>query len=249
MKIDHLVINVDCKYQEEGEQATAIRSIGLPYNPKKGKGTKGFKVSNIWIGKEYFEMVNLLREDGGGWKEEWVNAYNKGGRGLICLMIDVADIDLLCEDIRSKGIAVTNPESIKIKFLFNLFSKTLPWQNSYLNFFEGVPLQIGFQQMKNQKTREFMEKYMVPNAIENNIEGINRIKIRGNFSSNDFELLKKIFDFVMITEDSLKIKLQHSQEIIFEKAKEYNVSVSLKRKENKLKEENCWIENTKVCFE
>ncbi|ETT84214.1 hypothetical protein MKZ08_08250 [Viridibacillus sp. FSL R5-0477] len=249
MKIDHLVINIDSKYQEEGEQVTAIRSIGLPYNPNKGKGTKGFKVSNIWIGKEYFEMVNLLREDGGGWKEEWVNAYNQGERGLICLMIDVADIDLLCEDMQSKGISITNPESIKIKFLFNLFSKTLPWQNSYLNFFEGVPLQIGFQQMINQKTRDFMGKYMVPNALENNIEGINRIKISGNFSNNDFELIKKVFDFVMITEDSLQIRLQHSQEIIFEKAKEYKVMVSLKGKYNKLKVENCWIENTKISLE
>ncbi|MGE7919060.1 hypothetical protein ACQKM9_08925 [Viridibacillus sp. NPDC093762] len=60
MKIDHLVLNVDSKYHVEGEQVNAIRSIGLPYKPKKGKGTKGFKVSNIWIGKEYFEMVNLL---------------------------------------------------------------------------------------------------------------------------------------------------------------------------------------------
>ncbi|MGE7919061.1 hypothetical protein ACQKM9_08930 [Viridibacillus sp. NPDC093762] len=164
-------------------------------------------------------------------------------------MIDVADLDLLCEDIQTKGISITNPESIKVKFLFNLFSKTLPWQNSYLNFFEGVPLQIGFQQMKNQKTREYMGKYMVPNATENNIEGINRIKISGNFSNNDFELLKKVFDVVLITENSLHVRLQHSQDIIFEKAMEYNVLVSLKRKENKLKEENCWIENTKVCFE
>lgn len=53
----------------------------------------------------------------------------------------------------------------------------------------------------------------------------------------------------MITEDSLQIRLQHSQEIIFEKAKEYKVMVSLKGKYNKLKVENCWIENTKISLE
>ena len=31
--------------------------------------------------------------DGGGWKPEWVEKYNKGHRGLICLMQDVDDLD------------------------------------------------------------------------------------------------------------------------------------------------------------
>lgn len=33
----------------------------LPYEPKWGKGTKGFNVSNLWIGNEYLEMVNIKR--------------------------------------------------------------------------------------------------------------------------------------------------------------------------------------------
>lgn len=249
MKIDHLVFNVESYYQSEGKQVNAIRNMNLPYDPKKGKGTKGFKASNIWIGKEYFEMIHLLRKDGGGWKEEWVHAFNKGERGLICIMIDVADIDKLCSVLKTKGIPITKPESLNIKFLFNLFSKTLPWTNSYLNFFENVPLQIGFQQMKNQKTRDYMEKYMVPNATTNDIEGINSIRINGSFSDNDFELLKNVFEDALIKDNSLHIGLQSSQEIIFIKAKEYKVTVSLKRKDNKQVKENCWIENTKLCFE
>ncbi|MBK3496429.1 hypothetical protein JFL43_16505 [Viridibacillus sp. YIM B01967] len=249
MKIDHLVINVDRNYQVEGEQVTAIRQLGLPYEPKKGKGTKGFKASNIWIGKEYFEMISILKKDGGGWKSDWVSAFNRGERGLICLMLDVADIDKLSTELQTKGVSISKPESLKIKFLFNLFSKTLPWRNSYLDFFQGVPLQIGFQQMKNQKTRDYMEKYMLPNAAENNIGGIKKITISGKFSNTDFEMLKIVFEDVLVRENRLHIKLQNSQEVIFEKAREYKVMVSLKSNDNNLVEENCWIENTKLCYE
>ncbi len=67
MKIDHLVINIDDKYQKDSESIKDIRDTGMLYEPKFGKGTKGFKATNIWFGTEYFEMINLLRKDGGGW--------------------------------------------------------------------------------------------------------------------------------------------------------------------------------------
>ena len=229
MKFDHLVMNVDKNYQMEGKLAQIIRESGLPYQPKKGKSTKGFKATNIWIGKEYFEMISIRKVDGGGWKKEWVDAYNNGHRGLICLMLDVSNLDKLVGDVQSKGIAISKPESITIDFLFKLISKTLPWRNSYLDFFQRVPMQIGFQQMNNEKTRAALQKRMVPNATENNITGIQRIHITGRFSVSDFNMLKNIFEQVIENEDKLVIALDHSQQLVFEKAMQFNVKVTLNR--------------------
>ena len=68
MKVDHLVINVNAHYQQESKEVQNIRKAGLPYNVKKGKGTKGFKATNIWIGQEYFELITIKENDGGGRK-------------------------------------------------------------------------------------------------------------------------------------------------------------------------------------
>mgnify|MGYP000877496221 FL=1 len=58
MKLDHFVVNIDKKYQKDEKNISNI-SDSIPYEPKWGKGTKGFKVSNLWIGNEYLEMVHV----------------------------------------------------------------------------------------------------------------------------------------------------------------------------------------------
>lgn len=163
-KFDHFVVNVDRKYQKDKAVINNVIKSGFPYEPSWGKGTRGFKASNLWIGNEYFEMINLLKEDGGGWKKDWVDLYNEGHRGLICIMLDVDNINEVYENFNSKNISITNPEYLKFKWLFNLLTRTMPWQNSYIKFFEGIPLQIGFQQMKDDEARNFMKQYMVPNS-------------------------------------------------------------------------------------
>lgn len=249
MKFDHLVLNVDKNYQMEGHFAQNIRGVGLPYNPKKGKGTKGFKATNIWIGKEYFEMISIKNQDGGGWKKEWVDAYNNGERGLICLMLDVKDLNQLVQKIVSKKIPISQPESIKIEFFFKLISKTMPWTNSYLDFFQNVPMQIGFQQMNNEKTRLKLEKYMVPNSRENNITGIKRIQIAGQFTKVDFEMLKLVFDNILEEEARLTIHLEHRKVLVFEQAAAFNVQVVLNSTQSNLQNKDCWIENTQIINE
>lgn len=71
MKFDHFVLNIDEKYQSDTQIVKEINEANFPYVPKYDKGTKGFKVSNLWIGQEYLEMVNILTADGGGWIPEW----------------------------------------------------------------------------------------------------------------------------------------------------------------------------------
>lgn len=226
MKIDHLVVNVDKKYQKNSFEIESIRDAGLPYEPKWGKGTKGFKASNIWIGNEYFEMIHLLKEDGGGWKSEWVEKYNSGHRGLICLMLDVDDLDKVYKEmINTNSISISEPKYLQFKWGLGLFTRTMPWRNSYFPFFEGIPLQIGLQQMKNEKSVEFMRKYMVPNAKDNGINGIKEIRIKGPFTESDFGLINTIFKTKESLDNGVIIYLENDQTLIFESADEYNVDV------------------------
>lgn len=246
MKIDHLVINVNQEYQLNNNIIDEIRRSGFPYEPKWGKGTKGFKATNLWIGNEYLEMIRLLKEDGGGWKPEWVAHYNNGHRGLICLMIDVDNLDVQYQRILSENIYITEPKYLQFKWFFNLFTRTMPWRNSYIDFFQGVHFQIGFQQMKDAKSLDFMHKYMVPNSRDNGIDGIETIKIKGNFTNKDFELISKLFKTAEIREDIITVSLLNSQELLFQKDKSFSVEVHTYGINKTSDNNHIVIENVKV---
>lgn len=245
-KLDHFVLNIDEAYQKDSKTIDKIVSTGFPYKPSWGKGTKGFKASNLWIGNEYFEMVNIIKPDGGGWKEDWVNLYNGGHRGLVCLMLDTDNIDKVYSFVKEKGINITTPEFLKFKWFFNLFTRTMPWKNSYLPFFEGVSLQIGFQQMKDEKSRHFMNQYMVPNSRDNNILGIKKVVIKGNFTANDMELIKRTFNEHISDNNSITIKLEKEQILIFEKNNNYHIDVFTSCHNEKFSCKNISIENITI---
>ena len=119
----------------------------------------------------------------------------------------------------------------------------MPWQNSFLNFFENIPLQIGFQQMDSEKIRKGLEKYMVPNSYENNISGITNIHIAGDFTSSDFSILRTVFENTRDHENQLIVQLEHSQNIIFEKTNVYSVTVTLKNDNSSFSRKTCKVEN------
>lgn len=224
-KFDHFVINVNKTYQKDKDRIKKIIDSGFLYEPSWGKGTRGFKASNLWIGNEYFEMINILNPNGGGWKSDWVDLYNKGHRGLVCIMLDVEDIDEVYDFINKKDIEVTKPEFLKFKWFLNLLTRTMPWRNSYINFFEGIPLQFGFQQMKDEKARDFMEQYMVPNSRDNGINGINKVIVRGPITKNDKKLINDIFCSYITQGEPLTIQLNQNQVIVFENSIEYSVEM------------------------
>lgn len=78
MRLDHFVVHIDNDQAKLESLKSQIEPIGFPFNPHSGKGTKGFKVANIWIGDQYLELVWLKTKDGGGWREQWVDKYNQG---------------------------------------------------------------------------------------------------------------------------------------------------------------------------
>lgn len=243
MKIDHLVVNVNKKYQNDGRTIESIRDAGFPYMPKWGKKTAGFKVSNIWIGKEYFELVHVKKKKS-DWKSDWAEMYNNGHRGLSCLILDVADIEKLHCELNGRNVAITKPEFLQFKWFFKLFTRVMPWKNCYLPFFENVSFQIGFQQMKDDAARHFMEQYMVPNAAENGIDKVSQIICYGRFTKKDFAMLATVFDERFSDdEEQAIIVLDNNQTIIFQQAKDTYIEVVTNGKTSK---EVVEIENIKI---
>lgn len=238
MKLDHFVLNIDKKYQQD---ETIIEKIqkSLPYMPKWGKGTAGFKVSNIWIGKEYLELVHIRKAHGGGWVPEWTTMYNNGHRGMICLMLDVENIDELYQFAHTKNVAMSEPKWLEFKWFLNLLTRRMPWRNSYLPFFEHVPFQIGFQEMKDDKARDFMEQYMVPNASEQGINGITDVIVSGRFTENDFIMLDCIFGDKIKEVDGNRHLILSGQTVLFQQADTYTVTLQTTSDQK----ENIEIEN------
>lgn len=245
LKIDHLVVNVDASVQEDKEFIGTIHEMGLPYEPKWGKGTKGFKVSNIWIGKQYFELVRIKKPDGGGWVKSWTDQYNKGHRGLIGFALDVHQIDEEYKRLIKKKINISLPEPLKFRWFFNLFTRTMPWQNAYIAQLQGVPFQFFLQQMNDEKSRTFMEQYMVPNSTEHQIDGISEIIIYGQLTIEDKKLLKALFDHYEENEQGILIQLG-SQTIRFKHANTYKVDVHLKCNNQQFQNKKVSIHNVQI---
>lgn len=68
VRLDHFVINIDNDMKKLIELKKQIAPLGIPFEPTWGKGTKGFKVANIWIGLQYLEMVWLKKRTVGDGK-------------------------------------------------------------------------------------------------------------------------------------------------------------------------------------
>ena len=226
LKIDHLVVNVDSFVQDDENFIKKVHSIGLPYKPKRGKGTKGFKVSNIWIGNEYFELIKIKSKDGGGWIESWTEDYHSGHRGLIGFALEVDDIEATYQKLISQNIQVSTPEPLKFKWFFKLLSKTMPWKNSYLPKFERMPFQFFLQQLNDEKSKAFMQQYMVPNSREKNIHGILEVKIYGTLVEQDKNIIKALFQDYKINDTTITVSLGR-QIISFVESKVHSVEVIL----------------------
>lgn len=161
-------------------------------------------------------------------------------------MINVDNINKLYEELHKKKIEVSKPEQLKFKWFFNIFTRYMPWYNSYLEYFERVPLQLAFQQMKDKKSKEQMESYMVPNSKDNNIKGIKTIKVYGDFTKKDFDLLEKVFEDTSVEEESFTVDLEKNQRIIFVKEALYRVEVYTESEGSIYENRRLKVENVEV---
>ncbi|MBA2134103.1 hypothetical protein [Capillibacterium thermochitinicola] len=193
VRLDHFVVNIDNNMEKLKELKKQIEPLGYPFEPTWGKGTKGFKVANIWIGLQYLEMVWLKKKDGGGWKPDWVEKYNNGHRGIIAIYLMTDKLDEIREELKGRGIPVSDPERISFRWFFGLFKKTMPWRSIFTASIPGTDLEICYGELDSPDIMEKMKAYMVPNAADNGIEGIKEAIVRGNFSEEAWGYIRKLF--------------------------------------------------------
>ena len=190
MHLDHFVVHVDDK-QTPTNARNAIEAAGFPFNPRKGKGDRGFHATNIWIGKEYFEIAWLKNQDGGAWIPEWVDRYNEGRRGLNCLFLRVENIEHLRDDLLRKNLQC-RLERTSYKTFFGLYTVKLPWKTLLLPPVPGCNFEISFIQYDPGVVENYMSK-IKPNSKEYGITGISSGDIYLPNFNHAVDYLKNIF--------------------------------------------------------
>lgn len=193
IRLDHFVVHVDEDMHQLLKLKQRIEPLGFPFEPEWGKGTKGFKTANIWIGDQYFEIVWLKTPDGGGWKKEWVKQYHQGSRGIIALFLLTDELNNIRNGLAERGIAVSEPERIRFRWFFGLLKKTLPWKMVYTDPIPGTNLQISFIEMDSPRAMKQMRKYMVPNSREKGIDGIHKATVKFPFTQEAIHYLQCLF--------------------------------------------------------
>lgn len=208
MNIDHIVVHIDHdeRILEDLKRKTA--SVGIPFEPTWGKGTRGFKAANIWIGRQYFEIIRLLKSDGGGWVDRWVSKYNEGKRGAFCIFLQTHQIESMAEVLRKAGASIEGPTRLTFKGLFGLIKKTLPWELIYLPAIPGTDLEIGFIQY-DPDPKDRIKKFLVPNADENGFIGICSAEIFLPLSEEARGLIKQLFPGALENDKEIEVALRN----------------------------------------
>src|SRR5690554_1142616 len=193
IRLDHFVVNIDNDVEKLKALKRQIEPLGYPFEPTWGKGTKGFKVANIWIGLQYLEMLWLKKKDGGGWKADWVEKYNNGHRGIIAIYLMTDRLDEIKEELKYRGIPVSEPERVSFRWFFGLLKKTMPWRSIFTAPIPGTDLQICYGELDSPDIMKKMKAYMVPNAADNGIEGIREAIVKGSFSEEAWVYIRRLF--------------------------------------------------------
>lgn len=182
LTLDHIVVHVDSS-SEIVELKSKLDSVNIPFEPDWGKKAKGFKVSNIWIGQQYFEIVDILGPDN-LWQPQWSARHAKGDRGVYCLFLKTNQaIHDLYDKLSNEGIKPSKPERTRFKWMFGLLAKKLPWQFMLLPKIPGTPIELGIIQY-DAGAEEKSKPYMVPNAEDRGLLGLDRAIV----SSEDREV-------------------------------------------------------------
>ena len=247
IRLDHFVLNIDNDMQKLKELKERIEPLGFPFEPTWGKGTKGFKVANIWIGLQYLEMVWLKNKDGGGWKADWAEKYTKGHRGIIAIYLMTDRLDEIREELNSRGIPVSEPERVSFRWFFGLFKKTMPWRSIFTAPIPGTDLQICYGELDSPDVMEKMKAYMVPNAIDNGIEGVKEATVKGNFSEEAWAYIQRLFPKAELTGTCLTYDMGTTR-LSFESGEKPGLRVELKAEttDKKYSGNSFEIENLKV---
>ena len=204
--LDHFVVHIDDEPSVLPDLKTRLAAVGVPFEPDWGKGTRGFKAGNVWIGRQYVEIIRILRRDGGGWVDRWVERHHRGKRGLYCLFLKTERLDDLLIGLRAAGIETSDPERVTYRAFFGLFKKTMPWRTLYLPPIPGTDLELAFIAY-DPDPRDVMKAHMVPNADENGITGVHDARLRLPLTDEARDFLRRVFPRATGTADALTVPL------------------------------------------
>lgn len=227
VRLDHLVVHIDADMGFLRRFKRQIEPLGYPFEPTWGKGTKGFKVANVWVGWQYLEMVWLKKPDGGGWRSEWVEKYNRGHRGIIGLFLMTDQLDKMRQQLIDRGLRPSEPERITFRAFFGLLKKTLPWRSVYLEPIPGTDLQICLGEVDGPNVFERIRSYMVPNAADNGIEAIRHATMRHNFSAEAFDYLRTILPQTKVEGDRMICNLDQDTSLLFKRSPDLDSSLEV----------------------
>ncbi len=162
MPFDHIVVHI-AGAQDVSVLKSNLDAANVPFEPDWGKSAKGFKVSNVWIGRDYFEFVEITNDDS-VWRHEWVQRHLAGEHGAYCVFFRVdRDLEAIAQSLAQANIAHGVIEQTRFKWLFGLLEKRLPWRYLILPPLPGSRIEIGLIQYE-PGAAEKNKPYMVPNG-------------------------------------------------------------------------------------
>ena len=206
LELDHFVVHIDNEANLLPDLKTRLAAVNVPFEPDWGKRTKGFKAGNIWIGRQYFEIISILRQDGGGWVERWVERHQRGQRGLYCLFLKTDRLDGVRVHLQEPGISVSNPERVTYRAFIGLFKKTMPWRMLYLPPIPGTDLELAFIQY-DPDPKDVMKAHMVPNADDNGVTGIHNARLHLPLTDDARDFLLRVFPDAAHADEMLTVPL------------------------------------------
>lgn len=242
-RLDHFVIHIDKQSETIAQFKATLPALGFPFKPEWGKGNRGFKAANLWIGQQYFEIIRILKTDGGGWPPYWVQKYKQGVRGIYCIFLATDRLNEIRHTLNIQGIKFQGPERTSFRWLF--FKKTLPWRYILLPEIPGTDIQIGFIQYDADAEEKFAA-YMVPNASKNGINGINLARVDLPFSNETLSFLKKPFPDLQMKENQAIVQL-FAGKLVFRDQDQVSVTLQASSINPDYSDASFMIEN--VCVE
>lgn len=175
MPFDHIVVHI-AGAQDVSVLKSNLDAANVPFEPDWGKSAKGFKVSNVWIGRDYFEFVEITNDDS-VWRHEWVQRHLAGEHGAYCVFFRVdRDLEAIAQSLAQANIAHGVIEQTRFKWLFGLLEKRLPWRYLILPPLPGSRIEIGLIQYE-PGAAEKNKPYMVPNGEDVGLVALSKAQI------------------------------------------------------------------------
>ena len=205
MELDHVVVHIDDDDQILENLRRQSESVGVKIQPRSNLVTSSFKSANIWFGRQYFEIIQILRKDGPGLEKRWVNRYNQGKRGAYCLFLRVPDINVKAQELRKFGMSVEGPKRYSTSALLGFSRKILPWQVIYLPPIPGTDLEIGFIQYDDEE--KIAKRAHIAREDKKGVTGFHSAVITLPISLRARDFILEAFKGLATAEDEIKVPI------------------------------------------